>query len=114
MAIASILLQQTNRSGDIVARYGDDEFILLFPETDHDAIEIIAERTLQAIQNAKMDHSKSEIGGHLTISVGVASCTECDDNTADELMKSAEVALYFAKHNGRNQWRMAEQYGQVH
>jgi diguanylate cyclase (GGDEF)-like protein len=93
-AILSLLL----RSSDFVGRYGGEEFIVVFPDTDIQNAIIAAEK----IRNAVMQFSSH--GSSLppfTVSIGVAEIHN-DDTKLDTIIKRADDALYRAKHNGRN------------
>ncbi|MBN2752431.1 MAG: EAL domain-containing protein [Rhodospirillaceae bacterium] len=88
------------RDGDILCRLGGDEFaILAFQVGQDDSIHLLSERLLAAL------NVPVEIGGVVlpaTVSIGIALCP---DNTsdADELFKCADLAMYRAKRDGRNQ-----------
>ena len=94
------------RSADLGARYGGEEFVVLMPETDiMDAAEV-AERIRRTVESTpfKISH---EIGHlNLTVSVGVAHLRKGSD-TAHDLHKRADEALYRSKGNGRNQVQFA-------
>lgn len=89
-------LAQNVRTSDLVGRSGGDEFLILAPETQlADAI-ALAEKLLAAISQATYNAVVEKV----TISIGTASLMAGD--TADELIKRADQALYRAKHAGRN------------
>jgi len=48
-------LKENTRVGDVIARYGGDEFVLLLPDTDEDSARMIAERVLRSVRNQKTD-----------------------------------------------------------
>jgi len=88
-------LTATARHGDVVCRYGGEEFCILLPHTDLDAAEQAAERLRHAI-------AALEIGSlRVTASLGVATNTP-PDSVPEALIERADVALYAAKHTGRN------------
>jgi diguanylate cyclase (GGDEF)-like protein/PAS domain S-box-containing protein len=92
-------LSQHVREFDILCRYGGDEFALLLPETDLFMAASVAERLRVSIADEPM---KTE-GGlvPVTISLGVTKATPNTTNL-EELLKSADRALYAAKQGGRN------------
>nr|WP_255605070.1 EAL domain-containing protein [Rheinheimera maricola] len=98
-------LQLTIRTNDILARPGGDEFILLakLQTTDSTAAALSAQelgnKILDEIRKPFMlkDHQYS-----ITASIGVALFNN-NTNAVDELMSSADLAMYHAKENGRNQ-----------
>lgn len=100
-ALASVanVLSRHVRSSDLAARFGGEEFVLIYPETDLDSVFTIAEAIrfdVEALQVPPIEK--------ITASLGVAVYRGEDGiNTIDMLLKSADEALYQAKENGRNQ-----------
>ena len=95
----SAVLCATVRDGDIVSRYGGEEFCLLLPGTSQAAAMAVAEEIRQALARDSIS-----LGGqwlHLTVSVGVASAP-VSGGSATELFAAADRALYRAKRLGRN------------
>ena len=98
-AIASRLLGGLRQS-DIAGRYGGEEFAIVLPETDiTSATQIVAERLRDAIAARTIDTARGPL--QLTISVGVAGVDLEHEHLLDALGR-ADVALYAAKHGGRN------------
>jgi len=93
------VLQKGARMGDIVARYGGDEFSVLLPETGRDTAVEVDKRLRQKVEQMKI----GDLG--VTVSIGVAS-TEVAEGSPD-LIRQADGAMYKAKHNGRNRVEMA-------
>jgi diguanylate cyclase (GGDEF)-like protein/PAS domain S-box-containing protein len=92
-------LSQHVREFDILCRYGGDEFALLLPETDLFMAASVAERLRASIADEPI---KTEGGPvPVTISLGVTKATPNTTNL-EELLKSADRALYAAKQGGRN------------
>jgi diguanylate cyclase (GGDEF)-like protein len=99
---ASIRLASAIRSTDLVARLGGDEFaILLSGDLDQDGIEGICDRIVMSFSSA-IDFKGAKI--RAGVSVGVAAFPDHGE-TQEELYKSADLALYEAKHHGKNNWR---------
>jgi GGDEF domain-containing protein/HAMP domain-containing protein len=85
---------------DAAARYGGEEFLLILPETaKSDAIRV-AERVRAAVESGVRVRELGE-AGRVTLSAGVASFPE-DGAEHDTLLQAADMALYAAKHAGRN------------
>lgn len=94
------------RSADLAARYGGEEFVVLMPETDiMDAAEV-AERIRKSVESTPFPVSHEVKQLNLTISIGVAHLRS-DGDTAQELHKRSDEALYRSKNNGRNQVQFA-------
>ena len=83
------------RAGDIVGRFGGEEFVIVLPNTTAKTAMLIAERVRMAIQKAGTTPA-------VTISVGVAERTQKED--VESLLRGADQALYLAKREGRNTW----------
>lgn len=101
MATATILKANV-RATDVVARFGGEEFILVFPNTDRDMAKIICERIVQALMNTHHHVSGSE---DLTVTVSVGIATQCEQQkfeSVDAIINAADKALYTAKLQGRN------------
>ncbi len=93
----SRVLREGTRGIDLAARVGGEEFALLLVETDRTAGVEVADRLRLAIKALE-----TPSGARITASVGVAECPT-DAQTASEIFKAADVALYQAKNNGRDQ-----------
>jgi diguanylate cyclase (GGDEF)-like protein len=92
-------LEGTVRGADLVARIGGDEFAVLMPETAADAAEAMAERAHDAIRSDAADGLPG-----VTVSIGI--CDMQHAATAEDLLRHADGALYWAKANGRDAvWR---------
>jgi diguanylate cyclase (GGDEF)-like protein len=92
-------LSQHVREFDILCRYGGDEFALLLPETDLFMASSVAERLRASIADEPINTDGGPVP--ITISLGVTKATPNISNL-EELLKSADRALYAAKQGGRN------------
>lgn len=104
--VAHILKASFPRSGDVVTRYGGEEFAVILPNTDVTQAKKCAERLLQNVWNENILHPDSDVADRLTLSIGVATYKPKEDNKetphASELIVNSDRALYLAKQNGRN------------
>ena len=89
------------RPGDIVARFGGEEFAVLLPNTDEAGAAIMADRIRRAVLALAIEHEASA-ALVVTISAGVAALAPGGLEGIDALMRRADQALYRAKHLGRN------------
>jgi len=96
VAMAKVLRDNT-RSGDIGARVGGEEFLLVLPDTDGERALEICERLRQCV--AVHPWNTLADGLSVTLSIGIACAPPYD---ADELTLRADAALYAAKVQGRN------------
>lgn len=94
------LLKSHVRKGDICCRYGGEEFLFILPESSYKDTLSLAEKLRQQVKQMEVHYDGRKIGS-LTISLGVASYPEQADNY-EELIKSADHALYCAKEDGRD------------
>ena len=104
VAVARCLRAQT-RQGDVAARYGGDEFVLILPETDLDEAVSLAERIREELARLTMVQGPRAI--HVTASVGVAAMPD-HATTREHLIGAADRASYAAKRAGKNRVRQAE------
>ncbi len=102
------LLQNTLRATDRIGRWGGEEFLVILPETESEEGARLADRLRAGIAAAPILEQPII---KATISLGLASAVSAADaDTAwDELLKSADAALYRAKSDGRNRVVVAEQ-----
>ena len=87
------------RDVDLAARLGGEEFAVLLPETDDSGAAGVAERLRTALAALELDASAAESFG-VTASFGVAVYPQAQ--SVDELLTSADAALYRAKAEGKN------------
>ncbi len=88
------------RASDVVARWGGEELVILFPETTLAQAVTVAERIRDAIANAPFATAAGAV--QVTASLGVARLTSDDDAQGLSLQRRADQALYAAKRRGRN------------
>lgn len=100
--VADALTRLVNRPGDLLVRYGGEEFLVLLPETDMDGTLHVAESICQAIRDMRIEHLASEIDDCLTVSVGGVSTWPNTGHCIVDLIEAADTALYQAKNQGRN------------
>jgi diguanylate cyclase (GGDEF)-like protein len=101
--VAQVLAGCARRPGEIAARFGGEEFVLLLPHTGARQAEAFAADCLRAIGDVAIPHAHSDVGAHVTLSIGVA-CTEGlgADFTPGSLLVRADHAMYRAKRAGRH------------
>jgi len=92
------LIRDCVRRGDLVVRYGGEEFCVLLPGTALSAATALAERIRAATAETTLTHKPFRI----TVSIGLTACAGDRDTTVGELLARADEALYRAKDEGRN------------
>jgi diguanylate cyclase (GGDEF)-like protein len=102
----AITLEQGLRkqAGDLICRYGGEEFAVLLPGADERTSCAIAERLRKRVHSLKLAVAATSSERHLTISLGVAVAPIPGGLTAEALVNAADRALYRAKDNGRNRF----------
>ncbi|MBA5637297.1 diguanylate cyclase [Duganella sp. LX20W] len=94
------LAREELRDGEILARYGGEEFVIMPGNCDLQGASAVAERMRRAIEAAPLTLSNGHVL-HVTASFGVAA-SEGPHLALDSLFHAADLALYRAKHQGRN------------
>jgi diguanylate cyclase (GGDEF)-like protein len=97
----SNILLNTVRKGDIVCRYGGEEFSIVLPETNKEDAYQLCQRIRQKIEKYTFDIGNETV--KVTVSIGIFSKELNDTLTKSEIVQLADKELYKAKCNGRNQ-----------
>ncbi len=101
LALFAQLIVKCTRTTDLVARFGGEEFIVVLPSTTVDTAYGIAERIRQTVEGAYMPPYDGVDLPSISCSLGVSTFPIFCDNKED-LIKTADIALYRAKESGRN------------
>ena len=101
-----VLLFDHFRGEDVACRYGGDEFIIVLLDA---SLEKTRERAVRLCEHARhlSIHFEGQAFEMITLSVGIAAFPE-NGSTSAEILKAADIALYRAKHDGRNRVVMAD------
>jgi diguanylate cyclase (GGDEF)-like protein len=92
---AAYAMRKSLRSFDLIYRLGGEEFLILLPGATSDSARVVAERVRHAVEDAH------PAGVDVSISMGVSAAAGTDI-TFERLFERADLALYEAKHRGRN------------
>ena len=92
------------REGDVLIRYGGEEFLVLLPGAGPDDVIQVGERIRRAVGETAIDDGGTRIG--VTVSLGGATYGDATDSP-DDLVALADAALYEAKERGRNRLAMS-------
>jgi diguanylate cyclase (GGDEF)-like protein/hemerythrin-like metal-binding protein len=95
-------ISAVKRATDLVARFGGEEFAVLLPNTPLIGAQIVANDVQCSVEEASIAHPDSPVAGHVTVSIGVASCIPSNLTGPPDLIAAADRALYAAKESGRN------------
>ncbi|MBE7491327.1 MAG: GGDEF domain-containing protein [Planctomycetes bacterium] len=103
------LLKVSFRDLDTVCRYGGEEMVVIMPETVGDAARAKGEqirRKISEIEIPLLQNPEQKIS--VTVSIGIA-CMNKATVMEDQLLRAADRALYYCKHNGKNQVKLADE-----
>lgn len=90
------LIESNIKNGDVFARWGGEEFVILTPATEINGAYNLAENLRKLVQSYVFNY----VDNNLTVSFGIAQLSK--DDTKKTLFEKADKALYEAKKNGRN------------
>lgn len=100
--VAGVLKEPLGRAGDLLGRYGGEEFLAVLPDTDEAGALSVARLIHQAVADLDIPHPSSPLGGRITVSLGVATVAARKDQSYTVVLHAADQALYQAKQEGRN------------
>ena len=95
------ILKENTRNGDLIGRYGGEEFVLCLPHTGKEKAIEIAERLREKISEYPFEGEEKQPNNRLTISLGVTTCKK-EKKPLPEMIEEADNALYSSKKRGRN------------
>lgn len=98
--IAEIIKDVIKRPGDLAARYGGEEFVVMLMNTTEEGAAIVAEEIRRRVE--ELGIVNENVQTVITVSLGVSSVVPDDKMTPEELIETADKALYKAKEDGRN------------
>jgi two-component system, cell cycle response regulator len=96
----SFRIKKSIRGIDLACRYGGEEFVVVMPETDLTVATMVAERLRRRIATEPFPIQDGARSIEVTISIGISALGK--DDTAANILKRADAALYRAKRDGRN------------
>lgn len=101
-AISDLLLDFTRRPNDMSARYGGDEFVLVYSNTRLDEAITQLTKLRQAVQALDIPNPNTPTGPRVTLSIGLACANPDMKSDPEELIRMADKLLYAAKKGGRD------------
>ncbi len=101
-ALASTIQKFARRPGDSCARFGGEEFAMIFGNTEGAAAAEQLNNLKRAVSDLRLPNVQSPVEPFLTVSIGLATTYPALDQTEKDLIKRADSQLYRAKENGRD------------
>ena len=92
--------RQILREGDVILRYGGEEFIIVLPGAGRDDLAEMAERVRRAVAEAEITEAGQRIP--ITVSIGGSGLPNKNATNPQELIGAADMAMYTAKESGRD------------
>ncbi len=99
------MARQVVREGDVIVRYGGEEFLIVLPGAGHEDRMKMAERVRRAVADSEITEADQRI--QVTVSIGGAGMPDQAVSTQEDLIGLADGALYTAKNSGRDRCVMA-------
>ncbi len=100
--IVAALAAALQRRGEMVARCGGEEFVVVLPGLQPDAVAAVGERLRRCVIALELPHADGGAEGIVTISIGLATAVPAGALVAEDLLAAADAQLYAAKSGGRN------------
>ena len=100
--IAHLIEDSARRAGDMAARFGGEEFVIILPDAEQEHAKAIAEQIRMAIMDLGLPHGASPVANIITASFGVCTKAPDRDTSPKTLVECADKAMYLAKKQGRN------------
>lgn len=113
-SVARALASCSRRAGDLVARMGGEEFLLIMVDVDQRTAMTVAQRVRDVVRGLAVPHGAPSCGPVVTVSVGVATARPSHSAQLSDSLKQADEALYAAKGSGRNRVCALFSDGQMH
>jgi diguanylate cyclase (GGDEF)-like protein/PAS domain S-box-containing protein len=99
--VATLLRSCVGRGSESVCRYGGEEFAVLLVDTDLAGAQVVAQRCLDSVRLAAIEHAASPVRHSVSLSIGVAALVGDAQRPAQGLIEASDSALYEAKQGGR-------------
>ena len=107
LQVTAAVLKGQTREGDIIARFGGEEFVLALPNTDLEGAKQLADRILHSLRSLAFNAGGKTV--RVTTSIGLSGLTGLESpdrpDLLESLLRQADQALYYSKAHGRDQIR---------
>ncbi|WP_440093560.1 diguanylate cyclase [Pseudomonas syringae] len=106
--VARAIKAVMKRPYDLAARYGGEEFACLLPGTQIEGAVNVATQVLEKVRELNLEHARSDISQHITVSIGVATQLARVGESVSALVRAADEKLYASKRQGRDRFTAVE------
>ena len=103
-AVARCIRRACLRGGDVAARSGDGQFVVLLPRADESGAQAVAERIRRTVAESSIDNSSSSVAETATVSIGVAVMRPLPGDRSIAILELAAARLDEARREGKNRW----------
>ncbi|AKQ56703.1 diguanylate cyclase [Bordetella hinzii] len=100
--VAGTIFACCDRSSDLAARFGGEEFAMVLPGKTAGSARLTAEKLRRNVEALQIPHAEGGTGPWLTVSLGVSTLVPASDRPYTDLIEQADRGLYEAKRQGRN------------
>lgn len=107
--VAKAIQDGVRGTGNVAARFGGDEFVILFPETGVDGAREICCQIKSSVEALQIPHRKSPVNPYVTVSIGLAAFRPSGGGSSADLLRQADKASYLAKERGRGRVEALEE-----
>jgi two-component system cell cycle response regulator len=94
------------REGDVLLRYGGEEFVIVLPAASSEDLRIVGERLRKTVEDSALSEGEKTV--RVTVSIGGAAYPNQNVENEDVLLRLSDEALYRAKNSGRNRVEIAK------
>ncbi|WP_371133747.1 GGDEF domain-containing response regulator [Vibrio japonicus] len=109
IAIARMLSELFSRRGEVVGRFGGEEFVVLSTHQTKEQLIRDAERIKSCLESLRIVHDFSDVSNLVTVSQGLLHFKPSDNEVTDKVYQCVDKALYHAKLLGRNRYYLADE-----
>jgi len=101
-AVTKAARSALKRPGDLLARYGGEELVVILPNTEQRGATLVAQAIQAGLAGLNIPHADSPAADCVTVSIGVATMVPDKQSNCVQLLAAADHGLYSAKEGGRN------------
>ncbi len=112
--IAQAINRAARRPADLAARYGGEEFAVILANTDSSGAVQVVKNIREELKQLNYPHAASVVSRQVTLSFGIACHFPTPNSCPSLILQKADKALYKAKAQGRNCYRVGESEKTAH